>query len=201
MAGTDQTVRGVIGNNIGQIRRNRALTVRDLSARLKALGLSLSASGVSDIENASRKIAADELLIFAIALNTSVIDLLTPRDGAPLTIAEHVEPIQAGWLEGWLQGNHPWPLKPTDESYNEQYLWTASEFRKRKQRTDMRPEIQEIGSLRDAVASAIDGPGKLNQIADPQVMARHLRDQLGRVEKYVSLLADRIEKQGYDSSR
>lgn len=192
-------VRKVIGDNVERIRRLRGLNVRDFSARLRDLGLSLSASGVSDVENAARKVSADELLVFAIALNTSVIDLLTPPDGKLLKLADGVEGLPASWLESWLSGEKPWPPVPDNSATADEFFDTASEFRKRKQRTDLRPEIQEIGSLRDAVASAIDGPGPLNQVDDPEVMARHLRDQLERVDAYVRLLADHLEKNGYAS--
>lgn len=104
MAEVSEEVRKVIGDNIERVRRARGLTVRDLSARLKDYGLALSPSGVSDVENATRKVAVDELLVLAIALNTSVIDLLTPHDGQSLSVAEGVEPLQPEWLEGWLQG-------------------------------------------------------------------------------------------------
>lgn len=191
-------VRKAIGDNVERIRRIRGLNVREFSARLKQLGLSLSASGVSDIENAARKVSADELLVFAIALNTSVIDLLTPPDGKPLAIAKDIEPLQPSWLESWLRGETPWPPDPGNASFADQFFETASEARKLKHRTDMRPEMQEISALRSAVAGAIVGPGTwINQIEDPRVMAAFLRDQLDRVNAYVKLLADRIEKDGY----
>jgi transcriptional regulator with XRE-family HTH domain len=191
-------VRKAIGDNVERIRGRRGLSVRQFSARLKELGLSLSASGVSDIENAARKVSADELLIFAIALNTSVIDLLTPEDGKPLQVADGVEPMAAGWLELWLSGDTPWPPDPADAAYTDQFFETASDSRKLKHRTDMRPEMQEISALKSAVAGAIVGPGTwINQTDDPEVMAESLRDQLNRVSSYVKLLADRIEKDGY----
>ena len=46
--------------------------------------------------------------MIAIALNTSIIDLLT-KDGSPLTVADGVEPLPPSWLEGWLRGETPWP--------------------------------------------------------------------------------------------
>lgn len=188
-----------IGKNIEAIRRARQMTGKDLSARLNDLGLSMSVATVSEVERGKRKVSAADLLVFAIALNTSVIDLLTPPDGEPLKVAEGVKPLHAPNLESWLSGNGPWPPAPTNSATADEFFETASEFRKRKQRTDMRPEMQEIGALRDAVASAIDGPGPLNETADADVMARQLRDQLDRVAAYVKLLADHLEKNGYAS--
>ncbi|QFS93534.1 hypothetical protein FIV07_22475 [Mycobacterium sp. THAF192] len=196
MAEVSEEVRKVIGDNIERVRRARGLTVRDLSARLKDYGLALSPSGVSDVENATRKVAVDELLVLAIALNTSVIDLLTPHDGQSLSVAEGVEPLQPEWLEGWLQGETPWPATG-DKAVQEEYFSTASEARKLKHRIGLRPEIHELAALRSAVAAAIDGPGPFNETEDPEVLATQLRDQLERVQMYVKLLADNLERNGY----
>lgn len=196
--GIGKAVRQVIGRNIKRIRDRRGMKGSDLSARVTELGLNLSTSGVSEVETASRKLGVDELLILAIALNTSVIDLLTPEDGSPLTVAKGVDPLHPVWLESWLSGDTPWPPKPTNATYTDEYFETASERRKLDHRIGMRPEIQELSVLRSAVAGAIVGPGTwINQIEDPELMAEYLRECLERVNTYVKLLADRIEKNGY----
>jgi transcriptional regulator with XRE-family HTH domain len=195
----DDTVPRAIGANIRRIRLLRKLKGQDLVDRLGRLGFSLPTSGLSEVEAAKRRVTAEELLIFAIALNTSVVDLLTPPSGKPLVVATKVDPIPSSWLESWLGGDKPWPPAPTNSAAADEFFGTASEFRKRKQRTEMRPEMQEISDLRDAVASAIDGPGPLNEIADPDVMAQRLREQVELVGQYVKLLADRLEKHGYAS--
>ncbi|MDX1890127.1 helix-turn-helix transcriptional regulator [Mycolicibacterium sp. 050158] len=186
-----------IGTNIERARRTREMTGRDLSARLRDLGAPMSVATVSEVERGKRKVSAAELLIFSVALNTSVIDLLTPNDGSQLEIAENIDPIPWAWLESWIGGNSPWPPHPTNSAYTEQFFETASEWRKLKHRTDMRPEMQELSVLRSAVAGAIDGPSEINQIREPALMAEYLRDQLDRVNTYVKLLADHIEKNGY----
>ena len=186
-------VRLVIGRNIRRIREAREMKGSDLSARLNELGLKLGTSGVSEVETATRKLGADELLVFAIALNTSVIDLLTPADGSPLAIAEGVEPMHPAWLEDWLRGETPWPVTADDA----EFFGTASEERKLRHRTGTRPELHELAALRSAVVGAIDGPSEFNQVEDPEVMAQYLRDQLERVDSYVELLADHIQRNGY----
>ncbi len=126
----------------------------------------------------------------------------TPTTPGGWKVAEgsgKVDALPPSSLESWLSGNQPWPFVPTNSAAADEFFETASEFRKRKQRNGMRPEIQEIGVLRDAVASAIDGPGTLNRVADAKVMADYLRDQLARVDAYVTLLADHLEKNGYAS--
>lgn len=193
----DDTVPGAIGANIRRIRTLRKMKGQELVDRLAEFDFSLPTSGLSEVETSKRRVTVEELLIFAIALNTSVIDLLTPPQGKPLKLAPKIEPIYSPSLESWLSGEKPWPPVPTRSAAADAFFETASEVRKRQQRTELRPEMQEISALRDAVASAIDGPGPLNETADPDVMARQLSDQLERVTLYVKLLADQLEKQGY----
>src|SRR5258707_8306203 len=140
-------VRLVIGQNIKRIRDDvQGMKGSDLSDRLNELGLKLSTSGVSEGETATRKLGADELLIIAIALNTSIIDLLTRRDGSPLTVAEGVEPLPPSWLEGWLRGETPWPAT-SDKAVQDDFFKTASEERKLRDRTETRTELQQISAL------------------------------------------------------
>ena len=190
----DDTVPRAIGANIRRIRLLRELKGQELVDRLANLGFSLPTSGLSEVETAKRRVTAEELLIFAIALNTSVIDLLTPPSGKPLKVGTKVEPIPAPSLESWLAGDKPWPLVPTRSPEADEFFATASEFRKRQHRTEMQREMLEIAGLRDAVASALDGPGPLNMVTDPAAMAKQLRDQVERVGKFVELLADDLEK-------
>jgi hypothetical protein len=142
-------VRLVIGQNIKRIRDDvEGMKGSDLSDRLNELGLKLSTSGVSEVETPKRKLGADELLIIAIALNTRIIDLLTPKDGSPLTVAEGVEPLPPSWLEGWLRGETPWPAT-SDKAVQNGYFKTASKAQTLRHRTETRTDLQE--SLRVAV--------------------------------------------------
>lgn len=195
-AAAGSTVRQVIGANIQRIRKVRGLKGEELVSRLRAHGIQIPASSLSEIETGKRRVSAEELLVFAIALNTSVIDLLTPLDGSPLTVAEGVEPLHPAWLEDWLRGETSWPATG-DQATQDEFFSTASDERKLRYRTGMRPELQEIAALKSAVTGAIDGPSDFNQIGDPELMAEYLRTCLDRVDAYVKLLADRIEKNGY----
>ena len=117
-AATTDPVRKVLGDNIERIRRGvRGMTVRDLSARLEPLGLKLSASGVSEVENATRKVSVDELFKIAIALNTSVIDLLSPLGGETLAVADGVGELTVEQLYFWLRGDTPWPEDASQEDF------------------------------------------------------------------------------------
>ena len=187
-----KTVRETLGSNVRRIRSAR-MTGREFIAKLEALGVKLLPSGLTAIEKGERRVSTEELLVFAIALNASVIDLLTPEDGSPLDIGEGIEPIPAWHVESWLSGTDPWPPGADVE----QFFENASEVRKIKQRNWRRPELMEVSSLESAILGAIEGVGLLNAVEDPKQMAGYLRDQSERVNQYVALLADRIERHGY----
>ena len=69
--------------------------------------------------------------MIAIALNTSIIDLLT-KDGSPLTVADGVDPLPPSWLDGWLRGETPWPAWQAASSA----LCSASEARSTSQSSE-----------------------------------------------------------------
>ncbi|MGV0050790.1 helix-turn-helix domain-containing protein [Mycobacterium colombiense] len=209
-----EQVRETLGANIARIRGMRGMTVRDLSARLQTLGLRLSPSGVSEVETVRRKVSVDELLVIAIALNTSIIDLLTPADAVPLGVAEGVEPLQPAWLEPWLRGEIPLPREPWgdgswgslmafDPAQLDEFHAAASEHRRMMHRRDARPEIVALDGLRERVRLAIEAtedPRAGEIIKDdmpPERMVEELRADLGAVTDSVNLLAKHIERHGY----
>lgn len=199
-------VRSVVGANIARIRNLRGMTVRDLSSALAGLGLKLSASGVSEVENAGRKLPVEELLIFAIALNTSVVDLLIPDDGSDLDIATGVEPFPPGKLEGWVQGKRPWRLMPygtpNDTQVANEFREAASRPRKAEWALDKRPEIAAIERLKAhvrEVARAQNDPTGYGSTTPftADAMAELLRKSVSNVDEYIELLASTIEREGY----
>lgn len=184
-----KAVRAVIGANIKRIRELRGWTVRDLSAQLKEVGFQLSPSGVSEVELATRKIGADELLIFAIALNTSVIDLLSPVDGSDLLVTEGLRQIHPWWLEKWMRGETP-PWR-TSKADLEAFYETAPEHRRAAHAISSRPDMAAIAYLEALVREDIESMG---YIFDPKKVAEGLRRQLSRVSSYVELLAEQLDE-------
>ena len=185
MAEPDVTVRRVLGDNIKRIRQVRDMTVRDLAARLKPLGLSLAPSGVSEVENATRKVAADELLVFAIALNTSIIDLLMPPDGESLTVADNIE-MGTDDLYWWLRGDQPWPTDaPLDEfakaahGHHKRMLWLNND-----------PVVRDVVVLQGAVSLAQSGQ---SWRVFAGTLAPGLKNSLDQVNRSVGELIERIE--------
>ena len=197
----EQSVRETLGKNIAEIRADRGMKGKDLSAKLAEIGVTLSVSGISEVEaagradrrSASRKVSAEDLLAFSIALNVSVIDLLMPAPGALLRVADNVEPLAPEWIEAWIRGETPWP--PTAD--HDEFFRAASASRQSTNQLGLRPEMLAIAELKSAVRGAIEGPSEINQIDDPKVMAEYLRDTADRVHTYVTLLADQLERSGY----
>lgn len=210
-------VRETLGANIARIRGLRGMTVRDLSTRLQQLGLRLSPSGVSEIEatpqkKARRKVSVDELLIIAIALNASVIDLLMPADGSDLAVADGVLPVDARHQEQWLRGETVWPpawlewslqhpgkkLPPEVgkrfTAQNNEFLAATSDARERVYRRGLRSELSAIGLLHEHMWNALDAlEGAKDEMPPPQ-MAQQLREDLEEVSAYVKLLAKKLDK-------
>jgi hypothetical protein len=109
---------------------------------LNEFGGKLSTSDVSEVRTATRKLGADGQLIISIALNTSTINMPTPKVGSPLTVVEDFKPLGTSSLEGWLRGEAPWPAT-SDKAVQHGFVKTRSEARKLRHRTETRTELKE----------------------------------------------------------
>ena len=187
----------MIGQNIKRIRDDvEGMKGSDLSDRLNELGLKLSTSGVSEVETPTRKLGADELLIIAIALNTSIIDLLTPRSHP-----SSQEGGKGGRLQLQLTDCHLSARRRGRPPQTKLARMATLRQRLKGGRCGIAPKrertFRKVFALRSAVTGATDGPSDFNQVEDAKVMAEYLPDQVERVATYVNLLADRLEKPGY----
>lgn len=90
--------------NIARIRKDQRLTLRDLAGRLEKVGRRLAHTGISDIENGSRRIDVDDLLAIAAALDVSPVALLMPDtvNGSDEVTATGVGTTTARELWRWL---------------------------------------------------------------------------------------------------
>jgi transcriptional regulator with XRE-family HTH domain len=69
----------VLAANVRGARARAGLTQRQLSARMRALGFNWQNSLVAKLENGGRPLLATELLGLALALQTTISDLMAPR--------------------------------------------------------------------------------------------------------------------------
>lgn len=108
------TVRVPIGarvaENIARSRQARGLSQSDLVAKLREIGLNFAVSGISKIEKGQRKMDPDDLVGFAIALDTTPNALLfgTPfyLGPEPLALTE-LRSWPANKVWSWATGDYP----------------------------------------------------------------------------------------------
>lgn len=71
-----------VAANLRRARQSSGVDLRELSARIKATGRTVSPSALSKIENGDRRVDVDDLTAFAYALETTPAALLTPAEDA-----------------------------------------------------------------------------------------------------------------------
>ncbi|WP_440902526.1 helix-turn-helix domain-containing protein, partial [Actinosynnema sp.] len=95
--------------NIKRIRVEADLSLRELAERLQENGHPIAHSGLSKIENRTRRVDADDLIAIAIALGVSPISLFLPRAVDPREDVQISgwggEPAMSAWL--WITGAGP----------------------------------------------------------------------------------------------
>jgi transcriptional regulator with XRE-family HTH domain len=199
-------VRTAIAANIKRIRKLRDLNGRDFIASLEEHGMKLLPSGLTALEKGARRVTVDELLVMAVALNTSVIDLLTPDDGSDLVVAENIPPLNPGQLGAWIAGAQPWRQlpygTPIDAKVSEDFWDAAAKHRQAWRALESRPEIAAIDRLRGhvrLVAQAQNDPNGFGKetpfTAEAEVGA--LRQLIGDLDDYIALLTSSLERDGY----
>jgi transcriptional regulator with XRE-family HTH domain len=152
-----------VARNVRLLRKRRGLTVRDLSAQLGQLGHPILPSVVSKIELGQRRVAVEDLLALALALDVSPNRLLfteTARPDRAVTLTGKVSRSEADvWR--WAVGEDPlWirrgvfdidrqaefprmnrPHDPPDET-------TAAEVFERAGRGELRPVVEAFRQAR-----------------------------------------------------
>jgi hypothetical protein len=106
---------GAVGRNVirnvESLRRVRGMTLRTLSARLAEIGRPILPIGLSRLANGQRRVDADDLAAFAVALGVNTNSLLLPRDtpaDAEVVLAPEVRTTAwAAWA--WADGRMPLP--------------------------------------------------------------------------------------------
>ncbi|HEY8503139.1 MAG TPA: helix-turn-helix transcriptional regulator [Gemmataceae bacterium] len=111
---TRELERGPVGKRVGEnlraLRDARRLSVYDLARRLSTIGRSILPSGISKTESGARRVDVDDLVAFAVALDTTPNRLLLGPDvRGDLAVTERLTvPAEAAWR--WAAGDEPFPL-------------------------------------------------------------------------------------------
>ena len=117
-----------------RIRVARGMSLRELEELLNELGHGIAHSGLSKIENTTRRVDVDDLLAIALALNVSPLALLLPDKRDPEAIAKITgTSATIGELWYWAQGNSPLPHDVGVEKHGEHETWTPEGYVARSQ--------------------------------------------------------------------
>lgn len=146
----------------------------------------MSVATISEIERDKRKVSVSELLVFAIALNTSPIDLIMPSDRERLKVAENVEPLHGGPpLMWWLQGQRPWSQFVSMEDFVD----AARDPHRAMLRARENSVLQRIDALDAPVRLALSGLPRNGPLAPA------LQKALDRLVEQVEALIEAVERE------
>lgn len=93
-----------VAANLRKARQSIGVDLRELSARIKATGRTISPSALSKIENGDRRVDVDDLTVFAYALETTPAALLAPAEDAPALAGVPDGQFTPEEIERWIQG-------------------------------------------------------------------------------------------------
>lgn len=99
--------------NVERLRKVRGLSFRDLAARLAELGRPIGDTVLHRQSQGKRRIDADDLIAFAIALGVTPNSLLFPHDADRADLVElTTERSQRAWIVwSWADGEMPLPAE------------------------------------------------------------------------------------------
>lgn len=170
--------------------------MRFLAALLRKLGHSILPSGITKIENQTRRVSVADLVALALALGVNPNRLLLPVDGSPVALTPEFEVDQRrawGWADGRAGLLQPWRMGPDDREDEPPQAELLDDFlrharpvedRIRDQHTAMqaaRAVTQKIWHLLavENVGGAVDG------VVDPDIrktLRLHLNRLIAEVE-------------------
>lgn len=111
--------------NIGRIRTQRRLSLRELAALMRPGPGALSHSSIGEIERGVRRCDVDELTALATTLDVSPVTLLMPYSESPteeVSVTGMTHVIDASFVLGWLRGDSPVePERASDEHEAESF--------------------------------------------------------------------------------
>lgn len=92
-----------VAANLRRARQGIGVDLRELSARIKTAGRSISPTALSRIENGDRRVDVDDLTTLAYALETTPAGLLAPQADAPAPTGV-ADRFLAEEVQAWIQG-------------------------------------------------------------------------------------------------
>lgn len=149
----------VVGENLAYWRKERGLSLAELSARMGDAGLPLNLNGLNKIERGNRGVDLDELVALARVLDLPPLLLIFPV-GSPSTIellpGVHVPPwLAARWFTGEAGFPIPGPEGGWDVVGEDQYTWinaVTHDFRIQEEAVENWRRARQSGDSREETA-------------------------------------------------
>ena len=205
----ESTLSDVVAANLRTVRGRRGLSVRQLSARLAELGYTLSASGIVKAEASDperrRRVDVEDLIAFALALDTSPVTLLSPVTSLTVDADVRVSAtagraMGAYELDQWLRGLAPY--RGSTREGVAAYFDTAPDDIQRAHRLDQRKHpareaLKGTAALVDTALDDFDPDGVYVGVAaeDRQAyLAEQLRGDAKHLSRALRNLADELER-------
>jgi transcriptional regulator with XRE-family HTH domain len=98
-------IAAAVAENVEAVRKRRGLTQQQLASELARLGRPMQASAVAKVESGDRRVDADDLAAFAVALNVPVARLMLPdgdEDQPVFVVPAFSVPAYSAW--DWATG-------------------------------------------------------------------------------------------------
>lgn len=152
-----------VARNIERVRKARQLKQKDVSERLRAVGRPILATVVSKIERGERRVDADDVMAFALAMNVSPLTLLLPPEGDSSTTVQVTAEVAAKADRVWAWGRGDETLPPLWENPDPQ---KQEEFERLALPAALRyTRAQPAGRAAEVLRSDVFRAVELSQIA------------------------------------
>jgi transcriptional regulator with XRE-family HTH domain len=149
---------GPVGKRLAaNVRALRTITVRDLSLYLTELGRPISASGITKLEQESRRVDVDDLAALAIALDVTPNRLLLDpeSDDAMVSLTDEVEVTRKeSWQ--WATGDEPLPEPETEIPHYDADRRALFQRENRPHQPDSEIRASELRDLMEVMAPVVD---------------------------------------------
>ena len=120
----------LVAANLRRARQSIGVDLRELAARIKATGRTISPSALSKIENGDRRVDVDDLTVFAYALETTPAALLAPAEDAPAPAGVPEGEFTAEEIQMWIRGRVKITVEDLLRYWKEQAFDSASYIRR-----------------------------------------------------------------------
>jgi transcriptional regulator with XRE-family HTH domain len=167
------TVGEVLVEQLRAIRRRRAWSQADLADELANLGAdTLNRTAISKVENGTRRVTVEELLLLAAALNVTPVHLLVPyQPDTPVALTPALT-LPAGQLRRWIYGAGPLPGASDQQYFTEVPPDHWSAYRD--------PRVRELGTIFQAASDAATTATTPETAEDADEIYNHLAADVGR---------------------